>query len=460
MRILRRYERDSIVNIKRLVLCFAGTVILWTGRSLAGTISDLYDTGVGSNGVSSPDGTTPDPHYTILSGPLGVSTATVKTSASGYPVGTWWNGDSTTSAWIMPSAGYPGSPNYLPGGDYDYQTTFALPSNANSVAISFNLAADDTASAILLNGLLADTPPSSVNFYGYTPISFSSNNVLSGINTLDFIVYNQEVYYSPTGLRVDGIVGTYTTVPEPGTFPLLGLASIGLLALSRKFGAARTACSAVILWAMPLSAAPLVTLFSTGVVTNDANGNPASFVAVGGIDPYYTILPPSSVTVEPAYAAQPNYIWIGGVLAGGSTPQSKWIAPQVDGENNDPSGDFIYQTTFDLTGFDPSTVTIQGTAFVDNALDDVVLNNSAQTGFLGGSYGPGQSVSFSFTGGFIPGINTLDFTVNNSNPSPSGLNVTMTGTADIAAVPEPTCIGRIGFALLLFRYRSRLPALS
>jgi hypothetical protein len=214
-----------------LLFTIAIIAALSAATASAGQITNLFDTGVGSNGVSLPDGTSPDPHYTIASGSDGsiASATTVKTSASGYPVGPWWTGDSPTSAWIMPTAGYPG--NYLPVGDYDYVTTFTLPSGANSVSISFNLATDDAGPAVLLNGLQV-AGPQYAPLFAYTPIDFTSSNIFAGTNTLTFVVYNSNP--SPTGLRIDGISGTFTTIPEPPTAALflslcvfLGLRIIG-----------------------------------------------------------------------------------------------------------------------------------------------------------------------------------------------------------------------------------------
>jgi len=217
------------VNIKRLALCFIGAVILSAGPSLAGTISDLFDTGVGSSGVSLPDGTSPDPHYTIISSSDGsvASETIVKTSASGFPVAgaPYWNGDSTTSAWIMPLSGYPGDTN-MPVGYYDYLTTFTLPAGAASVHISANLVVDNQETNILLNGDSVGAPQidTFTSLETYTPISFTSGNVLAGVNDLVFVVYNSGPADAsgPTGLRVDEITGTYTTIPEPTCIGLLG----------------------------------------------------------------------------------------------------------------------------------------------------------------------------------------------------------------------------------------------
>lgn len=130
----------------------------------------------------------------------------------------------------------------MPVGYYDYLTTFTLPSDANSVSISLDLAADDEATSIVLNGQAVGATLTSVNYFAYTPISFTSGNVLAGTNSLVFQVYNEG---GPTGLRVDGIAGSYTTtivaVPEPGSLFLGGLA-VGFLVLSRRCRAPRTAC--------------------------------------------------------------------------------------------------------------------------------------------------------------------------------------------------------------------------
>ncbi len=212
--------KGESVNIKRIMRIIVSTLAVAAMPLSADSIVGLYDTGVGSNGVSLPDGTSPDPHYTIVSGADGSVASTTNIFNSGF-----WMPGSSTSAWVTPGASF----QYFPNGPFDYQTTFTLPSDANSVSISLNLAADDEVPGILLNGDLVDTPPyPTVDTSNYTPISFNSGDVVPGLNTLTFETLNFDSNggNNPTGLRVDGITGSYTVVPEPSCIGLLGFASV------------------------------------------------------------------------------------------------------------------------------------------------------------------------------------------------------------------------------------------
>ena len=214
--------------LKTPVYFIAGSLIIGAIQANASTITTLFDTGVNSSGTSLPDGTNPDPHYTIVSNVDGspTDTATVKTSASGFPVGPWL-GDSTTSAWIIPSEGYPGKD--VAASNFDYQTTFTLPVGATSVSITANAATDNEGIDVLVNGVAAGT--GSYNGFGaYVPITINSSNVVGGVNTLTFITHNDG---GPGGFRVDGISGTFA-VPEPASMSLLGLSGLGLLARRRR----------------------------------------------------------------------------------------------------------------------------------------------------------------------------------------------------------------------------------
>ena len=198
--------------------------VVATGANAA-VINDLFDTGVNAGGVSLADNSA-DPHYVLTSVPGGTSTVRTKTSASGFPVGPWI-GDSATSTWIGPA-----SDSQLdgPGGIYTYETTFTLPVNAvlSSAAISGFWAADDgdaTNDVIKLNGVTVST--GNAGFSNYTAFSIGAGAFVTGVNTLQFFVQNGS--FGPTGLRVDGIAGSFSTIPEPASLGLLGVAGLALV---------------------------------------------------------------------------------------------------------------------------------------------------------------------------------------------------------------------------------------
>ena len=123
----------------------------------------------------------------------------------------------------------------------------------------------------------------------------------------------------------------------------------------------------------------------------------------------------------------------------GDDPYSAWIGPNNDQTIDGSPGLYDYRTTFSLTGFDPSTAKITGKWSSDN--DGVrILLNGVDTGNPPTQYEPFSAwAPFSITHGFQPGINTLDFIINNGlyldgTNSPTALRVEMTGTA-IQSVP-------------------------
>jgi hypothetical protein len=98
---------------------------------------------------------------------------------------------------------------------------------------------------------------------------------------------------------------------------------------------------------------------------------------------------------------------------------SKWIAPRADQSSGNLEGDYNYRTTFDATGFDPASIRVTGEWATDNSGTDIVVN-----GVSTGQRNDGQFVvwtPFQINSGFVAGVNTLDFKVNNA---PSGVNPT------------------------------------
>jgi hypothetical protein len=116
---------------------------------------------------------------------------------------------------------------------------------------------------------------------------------------------------------------------------------------------------------------------------------------------------------------------------------SSWIGPNTTSANG-PNGNYTYTTTFNLTGLVANTATISGSWAADNSGVSILLNG-VNTGITAnaGSVNFGSLTTFNIgsSANFIPGLNTLAFTINNSG-GPTGLRVAMTGAAN-AAVPEP-----------------------
>ncbi|MEP6537590.1 MAG: PEP-CTERM sorting domain-containing protein, partial [Bryobacteraceae bacterium] len=125
-----------------------------------------------------------------------------------------------------------------------------------------------------------------------------------------------------------------------------------------------------------------------------------------------------------AFVVNSNVFPIGPWLTNG--PNSKWIAPQANEGLGNLSGDYTYRTTFNLTGFNAATAVITGRAAADNSVT-IKLNGVT----IGSATSFTAFTSFSASSGFLAGVNTLDFVVNNavySSANPTGLRVDVSGT--------------------------------
>jgi hypothetical protein len=180
--------------------------------------------------------------------------------------------------------------------------------------------------------------------------------------------------------------------------------------------------------------AAAITIYSTGI---DNSGN---LLSAGSTDPHYqSILSPDPSST--AYVTTPYPNWV-------KSPAAGWLAPYPDSTNafTAPAagGDYVYRTTFDLTGLSPESARLEGRWATDNAGLDILLNGLS-TGnsvpFGSGPFSYEVLTNFVIINGFVPGVNTLDFVVNNfidisGTPNPTGLIVEITGTAE-PVVPEP-----------------------
>lgn len=140
-----------------------------------------------------------------------------------------------------------------------------------------------------------------------------------------------------------------------------------------------------------------------------------------------------------------------------NSPVGQWIGPTNDISKMTSlkaTGQYVYETKFNLDRFEANTAEINGLWAVDDTSDGILLND-VPIGFARNGVTEFSSLqSFSITSGFLPGINSLKFIVNNlpvtDAVNPTGLLVIMTGSATpLAIVPEPSSMISIMVGLIV-----------
>jgi hypothetical protein len=177
----------------------------------------------------------------------------------------------------------------------------------------------------------------------------------------------------------------------------------------------------------PADAVTTFRLFNTGVSADGAA------LPGGSVDPHYQLIQSADTTFTGPDAIVANPIADGYWTANSDT--SKWIAPSANQQYPgaspcDASGTYVYRTTFDLTGFDPTTLKISGMWAADNSGTDVRLNG-ASLGITASGYAP--LTSFTIDGGFVAGMNTLEFEILDIGCH-NGLRVELVAS-DVAPAP-------------------------
>lgn len=373
-------------------------------------IPGLFNTGVDNARAPLADDSL-DPHYTLVTGSPIAGTPIVATSAGGFPIPPWL-ADNSSSTWIAPTASTYGQGATDGSAVYYYQIEFDLTGlDPSTAVITGQWSTDNYGSNILINGVSTGLANHS-QFAAWTPFVIS-NGFVAGMNTLTFMVNNgylEPAPDGPTGLRVE-MTGT------------------------------------------ALFASPIPGLFNTGV---DAAGTPQ---ADDASEMHYTLAWASAVAGTPTVATSSGGFPIGPWL--GDNSVSAWIAPSptTDGPNaTSGAANYFYQTHFDLTGRDPTTAVIEGQWATDNGGIDILIN-----GVSTGQSNPSGFASwtpFRIAHGFLPGVNTLTFMVNNgageaTASGPTGLRVEMRGrvlsscvdfqTLPVMSVPNPWFYQGISF---------------
>ena len=170
-----------------------------------------------------------------------------------------------------------------------------------------------------------------------------------------------------------------------------------------------------------------IQVFNTGV---NGSGAPLFDGTVG--DPHYTlIVVPGGTTdirVRTSAGGPPvTNAWLG------DDSISAWIGPNNSPDVTGPDTYYTYRTTFDLSGFNPTTASLTGQWAADNEGSNILLNGLS-TGKTGGTFNSWSP--FTISSGFKDGMNTLDFIVANGGGS-TGLRVEVTGTASLGILFLP-----------------------
>jgi len=187
-----------------------------------------------------------------------------------------------------------------------------------------------------------------------------------------------------------------------------------------------------------IAAALAISAFSSAHAA-DINGLVNTGVGANGTaDSHYTLSAASSDTAISNTAPVITYDnqWpISPWMANDSI--SKWITPtasQAQSFDAWSAGTYTYSLSFDLGGYKADTASFSARVAADNSVV-VVLNNQtiySAAGFTGWS-------SFTANGGFIDGVNKLDFVVTNwaqNGGNPTGLRVEFNNST-VMPVPEP-----------------------
>ncbi|RKX42148.1 MAG: hypothetical protein DRP64_10300, partial [Verrucomicrobia bacterium] len=177
-------------------------------------------------------------------------------------------------------------------------------------------------------------------------------------------------------------------------------------------------------------AEPIPGLFNTGV------DNDGYILPQGWEDPHWTLVS----SADPAFLGPQSFIihdsvfpippWIE------NGPVSKWIAPQASQSPGNAAGNYHYRISFDLTELFPSSAVVSGRWTSDNQGLDVLLNGMSTGITSDGNFGV-LGNPFTISSGFVNGINTLEFVVNNAgtDTNPTGVRIELSGTADVEASP-------------------------
>lgn len=198
-------------------------------------------------------------------------------------------------------------------------------------------------------------------------------------------------------------------------------------------------CSLKVPPAVPPVGCDNLILFSTGI---GASGP----LAGGQVEPHWTLISQpnpdilNKIKQIPGSISSIVYVQANPIPYGWpiNTNDSQWIGPKSVGQYVSQPGQYIYRYILDLTGYDPTTVKLDGSWAVDNLGIDIRINDIS-TGQSTKLVADFESASFSIASGFINGINNIDFVCQNTTAqsSPTAFRVNWANGVGCKAAPVP-----------------------
>lgn len=187
---------------------------------------------------------------------------------------------------------------------------------------------------------------------------------------------------------------------------------------------------------------------------NASSWEVATWVSGGSCDGLFSCFPTTGFATATAISARPG--WIANNSTGTNGGFANWTF-------------FHFRQTFDLTGYDATAAELKFRWAADDSGEVFATRGAWVPKFSlnGGSlvpWGTGPTYSFGsmvdLTGGFVPGLNTIDFYVE-GNGVTDGFALTLENggglTAQVNAIPEPETHAMLlaGLGLLGFAARRR-----